>query len=113
MQGKAVFSPNVIEKLLSPDVAPLATDKFNLFGPDAILMPTFESALEFAFDDLRFGELAPSRIPFSPETVRNAIPEELRHLNLSVGVPTFRDAMKEAVGNHRAGTESSTLEELF
>jgi NarL family two-component system response regulator LiaR len=30
MQGKAVFSPNIIEKLISPESAPPATDKFNL-----------------------------------------------------------------------------------
>jgi len=30
MQGKAVFSPNVIEKLISPDAAPAAIEKFNL-----------------------------------------------------------------------------------
>ena len=30
MEGKAVFSPNVIERLLSPAEAPPATEKFNL-----------------------------------------------------------------------------------
>jgi two-component system, NarL family, response regulator LiaR len=30
MQGKAVFSPNVIEKLISPEAAPPATERFNL-----------------------------------------------------------------------------------
>jgi len=30
MQGKAVFSPNVVERLISPEVAHLATEKFNL-----------------------------------------------------------------------------------
>src|SRR5512139_2241366 len=30
MQGKAVFSPNVIEQLLSPGIASQATEKFNL-----------------------------------------------------------------------------------
>jgi two-component system, NarL family, response regulator LiaR len=30
MQGKAVFSANVLEKLISPEAAPSATEKFNL-----------------------------------------------------------------------------------
>src|SRR5512132_2364254 len=30
MQGKAVISPNVIEKLISLDASPFATEKFNL-----------------------------------------------------------------------------------
>lgn len=30
MQGKAVFSPNIIEKLISPETSPLAIEKFNL-----------------------------------------------------------------------------------
>jgi DNA-binding NarL/FixJ family response regulator len=31
MQGKAVFSPNVIEKLLAPDTAPPAADRIEIF----------------------------------------------------------------------------------
>jgi two-component system, NarL family, response regulator LiaR len=30
MQGKAVFSPNVVEKLISPEAVPRVTEKFNL-----------------------------------------------------------------------------------
>ena len=54
MQGKAVFSPNVIEKLISPDAAPAATEKFNLTDRELEILVAMADGLTLQQIALKF-----------------------------------------------------------
>ena len=54
MQGKAVFSPTVIEKLISPDVAPQPTDKFNLTDRELEILVAMADGLTLQQIGLKF-----------------------------------------------------------
>jgi NarL family two-component system response regulator LiaR len=54
MQGKAVFSPAVIEKLISPDAAPQATDKFNLTDRELEILVAMADGLTLQQIGLKF-----------------------------------------------------------
>jgi NarL family two-component system response regulator LiaR len=54
MQGKAVFSPNVIEKLLAPDAAPPAADKFNLTDRELEILVAMADGLTLQQIALKF-----------------------------------------------------------
>ena len=54
MQGKAVLSPNVIEKLLSPATSPLATEKFNLTGRELEILAAMADGLTLQQIALKF-----------------------------------------------------------
>ncbi len=54
MQGKAVFSPNVIEKLISPEVTPLATEKFNLTDRELEILVAMADGLTLQQIALKF-----------------------------------------------------------
>lgn len=54
MQGKAVFSPNVIEKLISPDVVPPATEKFNLTDRELEILVAMADGLTLQQIALKF-----------------------------------------------------------
>ena len=54
MQGKAVFSPNVIEKLISPEAAPLATEKFNLTDRELEILVAMADGLTLQQMALKF-----------------------------------------------------------
>jgi NarL family two-component system response regulator LiaR len=53
MQGKAVFSPNVIEKLISPEAAP-ATEKFNLTDRELEILVAMADGLTLQQMALKF-----------------------------------------------------------
>jgi two-component system, NarL family, response regulator LiaR len=54
MQGKAVFSPNVIETLISPEAAPLATEKFNLTDRELEILVAMADGLTLQQMALKF-----------------------------------------------------------
>jgi NarL family two-component system response regulator LiaR len=54
MQGKAVFSPNVIEKLISPDATPAATEKFNLTDRELEILVAMADGLTLQQIALKF-----------------------------------------------------------
>ena len=54
MQGKAVFSPNVIEKLISPEAAPPATEKFNLTDRELEILVAMADGLTLQQIALKF-----------------------------------------------------------
>jgi len=54
MQGKAVFSPAVIEKLISPDAAPQPTDKFNLTDRELEILVAMADGLTLQQIGLKF-----------------------------------------------------------
>jgi two-component system, NarL family, response regulator LiaR len=54
MQGKAVFSPNVIEKLISPDAVPHATEKFNLTDRELEILVAMADGLTLQQMALKF-----------------------------------------------------------
>ncbi len=54
MQGKAVFSPNVIETLISPEAAPPATEKFNLTDRELEILVAMTDGLTLQQMALKF-----------------------------------------------------------
>jgi NarL family two-component system response regulator LiaR len=54
MQGKAVFSPNVIEKLLAPDTAPPAANKFNMTDRELEILVAMADGLTLQQIALKF-----------------------------------------------------------
>ncbi len=54
MQGKAVFSPNVIEKLISSEAAPSATEKFNLTDRELEILVAMADGLTLQQMALKF-----------------------------------------------------------
>jgi NarL family two-component system response regulator LiaR len=54
MQGKAVFSPNVIEKLISPEAAPASAEKFNLTDRELELLVAMADGLTLQQIALKF-----------------------------------------------------------
>jgi len=54
MQGKAVFSPNVIETLISPDASPRATEKFNLTDRELEILVAMADGLTLQQMALKF-----------------------------------------------------------
>jgi two-component system, NarL family, response regulator LiaR len=54
MQGKAVFSPNVIEKLISPEAASPAVQKFNLTDRDLEILVAMADGLTLQQIALKF-----------------------------------------------------------
>jgi len=54
MQGKAVFSPNIIEKLTSPEAAPPATEKFNLTDRELEILVAMADGLTLQQMALKF-----------------------------------------------------------
>lgn len=54
MQGKAVFSPDVIEKLISPQAAAPATDKFNLTDRELEILVAMADGLTLQQMALKF-----------------------------------------------------------
>src|SRR5512132_3917568 len=54
MQGKAVFSPTVIEKLISPQVSPTAVEKFNLTDRELEILVAMADGLTLQQMALKF-----------------------------------------------------------
>jgi two-component system, NarL family, response regulator LiaR len=54
MQGKAVFSPTVIEKLISPDTVPPATEKYNLTDRELEILVAMADGLTLQQMALKF-----------------------------------------------------------
>lgn len=54
MQGKSVFSPNVVETLISPEAAPAATEKFNLTDRELEILVAMADGLTLQQMALKF-----------------------------------------------------------
>jgi len=85
----------------------MAVGKPDLLGERPGFGPTSKGAVELAGDDFAFGQFHAVGIPFGPATIRHAFDESFRHLTLTIGVPTLRDAMQDPVGNCGTAAESA------
>ena len=85
----------------------LAVAHDDFFSDLAVFVPSAEHAVKLAVCDFSFGKFIAIPMPFDAEPVGDAFPEVFGHLNLTIGVPALRKAVKKSVGNCRSRPELS------